>query len=250
MAAVAQQAAKPNASPVIGVEALVPSDVRSLQAELSHVQGVELDKRHVWVTWVRAADRRGFVTQFDRVSGQFERQLDLTDGARFHPGGLSLHNGSLWIPVAEYRPNSSAVIVEVDAESFAVKSKFSVADHLGCVAVNDDTLVAGNWGSQKLYVLDHEGHTLRVVDTPSATQYQDIKFDRGYLVASGNLGAKAGSVTWLTWPGLQPTQTLQSGITDRGKPYTAEGMAIQGGDLYLLPEDGPTRLFHFVLPKQ
>jgi len=39
------------------------------------------------------------------------------------------------------------------------------------------------------------------------------------------------------------------GITDQNVPYTAEGMAIQGQNLYLLPENGPSRLFHFLLTK-
>jgi hypothetical protein len=36
-------------------------------------------------------------------------------------------------------------------------------------------------------------------------------------------------------------------VTDKGRVYTAEAMALEGNDLYLLPEDGPSRLFHFVL---
>lgn len=242
-----QQRTSPVPSPDSGIEGGRLLDVVSLIGDLSHVQGLELNSAHVWVTSVSVADHKAYLTQFNRATGAFERQLDLTDGPRFHPGGLSYNNGSLWVPVAEYKPNSSAVIVEIDARTFAIKKRLPVADHLGCVAANQDSLVAGNWGSQKLYVFDHEGHTLRVLDTPSLTQYQDLKFDDGYLVASGNLGAKGGSVTWFTWPELKPSRTLQSGVTDRGRPYTAEGMAVQGNDLYLLPEDGPTRMFHFVV---
>ena len=33
----------------------------------------------------------------------------------------------------------------------------------------------------------------------------------------------------------------------RGGPVTGEGMAIEGRDVYVLPEDGPSRVFHFRL---
>ena len=33
----------------------------------------------------------------------------------------------------------------------------------------------------------------------------------------------------------------------RGGPYTGEGMAIDGRDLFVVPEDGPSRMFHFRL---
>jgi len=46
---------------------------------------------------------------------------------------------------------------------------------------------------------------------------------------------------------LKLMRRLHSGATDRGALYTQEAMALQSRDLYLVPEDGPSRLFHFVL---
>jgi len=40
-------------------------------------------------------------------------------------------------------------------------------------------------------------------------------------------------------------RTARSGMTDRARLYTGEGMAVKGRDLFLVPEDGPSRLFHF-----
>lgn len=48
---------------------------------------------------------------------------------------------------------------------------------------------------------------------------------------------------------MKPVRSLASGTTDRGRLYSAEGMTLKGNDLYLLPEDGPTRVFHFVIDK-
>jgi outer membrane protein assembly factor BamB len=230
-------------------------DTLPLDGELYHVQGVEVGARRIWVTSVDGSARRGYLHEFDRTSGRLLRRVELTDGARYHPGGLSLHDGTLWVPVAELRPNSSAVLLELDAATLRVRRRLRVADHLGCVAVAPDgRLVAGNWDSRLLYVIDPANPvSLRVVPNPSTTHYQDMKFVGGALVAGGNLDLWSGTVDFLDWPSLALRRTLRAGAVGpvrpfgRGGPYTGEGMAMQGRDLYLLPEDGPSRLFHFRL---
>jgi hypothetical protein len=220
-----------------------------LDGKLYHVQGIDLDKEHLWVTSVDAANHKGYLHQFNRKTGKFERQLDLTDGVRFHPGGFSIRGNSIWLPVAEYQRHSTAILEEIDKRTLTVKRKFTVADHIGCVAISSDTLIAGNWDSRQFYVLDFEGKQLRIVDSPQANHYQDIKFMNGMLVASGVLSHTSGAVDWLAWPSLKLVRRIPFGVTDQGVPYTAEGMAIQGQNLYLLPENGPSRLFHFLLTK-
>ena len=242
-----QQAAAPV---VTGVEGARLADVHVLEGTLYHVQGIALDKGHIWVTSVDAEKRRGYVHQFNRATHRFERQVDVTDGVMFHPGGLSASGDSIWVPVAEYRPDSSAVLLELDKKTLAVKRRIKVADHLGCVAVMPDGLIAGNWSSRRFYVFDREGKQTRVIENPSANQYQDIKFVDGMLVASGNLTKKTGAIDWYAWPSMKLVRSVQAGVTDKGRVYTAEAMALEGRDLYLLPEDGPSRLFHFVLEKQ
>ncbi|MGK6324305.1 DUF6454 family protein [Sphingomonas sp. DT-51] len=227
----------------------------ALGGELYHVQGVEVAGRRIWVTSVDAAARRGYLHEFDRATGRFLRRVELTDGARYHPGGLSLHDGALWVPVAELRPNSSAVLLELDAVTLRLRRRLRVSDHLGCVAVAPDgRLVAGNWNSRLLYVIDPDNlDHVGVVANPSATHYQDMKFVDGGLVAGGNLDLWSGTVDFLDWPSLTLRRTLRAGAIGpvrpfgRGGPYTGEGMAADGRDLYLLPEDGPSRLFHFRL---
>ncbi|WP_157466477.1 DUF6454 family protein [Edaphobacter aggregans] len=232
---------------VKGVEGARLEDVQAMQGTLYHVQGIALDKEHIWVTSVDTEHKRGYVHQFNRATHKFERQVDVTQGKDFHPGGLSVSGDSLWVPVAKYRPNSSAVLLELDKRTLAVKRRISVKDHLGCVAVTPDGLVAGNWGSRRFYVFDHEGRQTRVIKNHSLNQYQDLKFAGGMLVASGKLTWKTGSVDWYAWPSMKKVRSLRAGVTDHGRLYTEEGMAIEGKDLYLLPEDGPSRLFHFVL---
>lgn len=243
--AMAQQPAA--ATPVEGIEGARLVETLALDGTLYHVQGVDVDAEHIWVTSVDIANRKGYLHQFNRRTAKLERQVDLSDGLRFHPGGFSVAGDSIWVPVAEYRPNSSAVLLELDKRTLEVRRKIEVADHIGCVAVTKDGLIAGNWSSRKLYVFDSEGRQVRAIDNPSANQFQDIKFVKGELVGSGNITKTTGAVEWFAWPSMKLVRSVRSGMTDRGRLYTAEAMALKGDDLYLVPEDGPSRMFHFVL---
>lgn len=213
-----------------------------LGGEVFHVQGLALQDGRVWVTSVDRRTRRGWLHLFDRATGRLVRRVELTDGARYHPGGISIDGHSLWVPVAELRANSSATLVEVDTDTMRVKRRITIADHLGCVAAHGRWLVAGNWDSRALYVIDRDDPAhVRVVPNPSDTRYQDMKFVGGKLVAGGPRTWWSGTIDWLDWPALTLRRSLQAG------GYTAEGMAVEGRDLYLAPEDGPTRLYHFRL---
>ena len=237
-----------------GIENAQLLSTLSLDGELFHVQGVELDGERIWVTSVDPKGRKGYIHAFDRTTGRFLQRLELTDGARYHVGGLSMSDRSIWVPVAELKPHSSAVLIEIDADTLQVRRKIHVPDHLGCIAASGDQLVAGNWGSRLLYVFDLGADgAVRVVPNPSKTQYQDMKFVDGHLVAGGTLNLWSGSVDWIEWPSMTIKRTARAGAVGRirpfgrGGPYTGEGMAIEGRDLYVLPEDGPSRLFHFRL---
>jgi hypothetical protein len=76
-----------------------------------------------------------------------------------------------------------------------------------------------------------------------------MKFSGGKLVVGGNVAGGSGVVDWLEWPSLKRTRRITTGRTDRGVPYTNEGMTIRDGKLWLLPEDAPSRLFVFRLPE-
>ena len=96
--------------------------------------------------------------------------------------------------MAELKPNSSAVLVEIDKNTMQIRRRIRVADQLGCVAASERTFIAGNWDSRRLYEFDLAvAQPVRIVRNPTRTRYQDKK-----LV-----------------------------------------------DLYLVPEDGPSRVFHF-----
>lgn len=95
---------------------------------------------------------RGWLFKFD-AAGQLLGQLELTDGAKYHPGGIDYDGQYLWVPVAEYRPNSRSNIYRVDPETLAAELVFAENDHIGGIVHNlhRGTLHGVSWGSRRLY---------------------------------------------------------------------------------------------------
>ena len=226
-----------------------PTHVLELRGTTYHVQGIDVDGDRLWVTSVDTPNRKGYLHEFSRTTGELLRQVEVTDGIRFHPGGISTDRTSIWLPVAEYRRNSTSVIQRRSKRTLALESQFDVADHIGCVAVMRNLLIGGNWDSREFYVWDRMGKLKRKIPNATGNAYQDIKFDLGSLVASGLLlSDRSGAIDWLNPDSFALQVRLPVGKTDRGASYAREGMTIRGRTLMFLPEDGPSRLFTFQLP--
>ena len=213
-----------------------------------HVQGIDVEGGILWVTSVDRTTRTGFLTRYDLASGRRLASVEVHDGARFHPGGIQIDGDSVWVPVAEYRRDSSTWIERRDKVTLALLARFEVADHIGCVAVADGVVWGGNWDSRHLYRWRLDGTLIDKRTNPTGTKYQDIKIVDGQLVASGLGGPDKGAIDWVDPTTLAVTRRIVTGATDRGVPYTNEGMTVRGESLYLLPEDDPSRLFHYRLP--
>ena len=234
-------------SRVNSLEELGPPTVTALDGKTFHVQGVDIDGSHLWVTSADRASRKGYLHLFAWPGGKLTRSVEIQRGVRFHPGGISTDATSVWIPVAEYRRNSTSLIQRRDKQTLNLLSEFDVPDHIGCIAMTPDALIGGNWDAREFYVWDHAGRIIRKVANPTQAAYQDMKFIDGEMVASGLLPDKSGAIDWLELPSFRLLRRISAASTDRGIPYTNEGMTIRNGRLYLLPEDGPSRLFSFPL---
>jgi hypothetical protein len=218
-----------------------------LHGDLGHVQGVDTDGRTIWVTSVDSKKREGRLFAFGARDGVLLNSMPLQEGERFHPGGFSADGDSLWIPVAEYRANSSAVIQRRSKRTLALESEFPVTDHIGCLAATPEFLIGGNWDSREFYVWNRKGELLRKVASTTGNAYQDMKYWEGSLIASGVLlSDRSGAIDRLALPAFELRARMSAGKTPRGAAYTREGMAVYRGDLLFLPEDGPdSTLFMF-----
>jgi hypothetical protein len=232
-----------------GAAQLTSVRVLALQTKTAHVQGIDTDGVHLWVTSVERAARKGYLQEFAVADGRLERTIEVQDGDRFHPGGIATDKDSIWLPVAEYRAKSSAVIQRRSKRTLAVEFQFPVPDHIGCIAVTPDFLIGGNWDSREFYIWDHQGKLLRKVASTTGNGYQDLKFHSGQLVASGLLPGGRAAIDLLDGLSMSLVHRLPMASTDRGQPLTREGMTVFEDRLWLLPEDGDSRLFVFELPR-
>src|SRR5262245_39037875 len=78
-----------------------------LKGKTYHVQGIEADADRLWVTSVDRSTQAAYLQEFSLPEGALIREIRVEDGARYHPGGISGAGESLWIPVAEYKANST-----------------------------------------------------------------------------------------------------------------------------------------------
>jgi uncharacterized protein DUF6454 len=130
----------------------------------------------------------GHLFKIDRA-GKLVADLPLGEGTIYHPGGVDYDGTSIWVPVAEYRPDSRSIVYRVDPVQMQAAEVFRFADHLGAIVHNtdDNTLHGVSWGSRRFYrwTLDKQGKvtnaevapdTLRVMNISHYVDYQDCKY--------------------------------------------------------------------------
>jgi len=216
-----------------------------IQPDLHHVQGIDIEGNTLWVSSVDAKARKGYLSVVELPSGRLTKQIEVQQGARIHPGGTTLDGDSIWIPVAEYDRDGPTTIERRHKHTLALLSSFEVPDHIGCVAVSKSTVTGGSWSSRTIYQWTRDGRELWRRPNPIPTHWQDLKMDGDFLLGAGPASQTSGAIEWVTLPDLKLVRRLTTGLTDRGKAFTHEGMTLRGNRLFLLPEDAPSRLFEF-----
>lgn len=123
------------------------------------------------------------------LAGNLIADLRLGEGTIYHPGGIDYDGRNIWVPVAEYRPNSRSIVYRVDPETMKATELFRFADHIGGIVCNtdDNTLHGVSWGSRRFYrwTLGKDGNVtnagaapeaLRTLNTSHYLDYQDCKY--------------------------------------------------------------------------
>jgi hypothetical protein len=137
-----------------------------------------------------SVDRAGLGHLFTiDASGRRLADLKLGEGAMFHPGGIDYDGTSIWVSVAEYRPDSRTIVYRVDPRTMKAAEVFRFGDHIGAIVRNtdDNTLHGVSWGSRRFYrwTLDAEGRVTNAAVAPSELRtmnrshyvdYQDCKY--------------------------------------------------------------------------
>lgn len=120
----------------------------------------------------------GHLFVLDR-QGNLIKDIVLGEGDMYHPGGIDFDGTNVWVPVAQYRPNSSAIVYRVGAADLSVHREFEVPDHIGGIVHDRATghLVGNNWGSRRFYDWTARGARTAAWDNPSFyTDYQDCQY--------------------------------------------------------------------------
>lgn len=144
----------------------------------------------------------GHLFVLDR-EGNLLRDIELGEADSYHPGGLDVADGYVYLPVAEYRPDSAATIYRVDTTSFEVEELFSVEDHIGGVVLDQESgrLVGQSWGSRRFYEWTLDGKQKRFwLNENHFIDYQDREYvSNRKTLCSGVTGLPPRPGTTLTY---------------------------------------------------
>jgi hypothetical protein len=123
------------------------------------------------------------------MGGRLIADLKLGESAIYHPGGIDYDGTHIWVPVAEYRPDSRAIVYRVDPVTMTATEVFRFADHIGALVhdTDDKSLHGVSWGSRRFYrwTLDDRGRVtnaavppaqLRRLNPSHYVDYQDCKY--------------------------------------------------------------------------
>jgi hypothetical protein len=214
----------------------------------------------------------GHLMRFD-ASGRLlsDRVLNAAGALEYHPGGLDYDGRSVWVTLAQYRPNSSSTFLRVDPRTLAVTPVLRARDHFGGV-VNDtirNTLVTLNWGSRAESTWRIRSHARAgsfaqpqsVVRNPSHfVDYQDCKYlgrvpdQRHPVMLCGGITQygtfQLGGVALLDTETLSPVWEVPIAmLSPAGNVVTRNPIDVDVVDgklrLYLAPDDDATTVFTY-----
>jgi hypothetical protein len=204
-------------------------------------------------------------------AGVLVQDLVLGEGAMYHPSGIDYDGASIWVALAEYRPNSRSIVYRVDPETMKATEVFRFDDHLGGIVRNtdDNTLHAVSWGSRWFYrwTLDKSGRPTdlgrprdarRTANPSHYVDYQDCKYvgERRMLctgvaeLARGGRGDSIhlGGVDMIDLQTGGPVHQVPVGLmTSEGASLTRNPsfLEVAGDEIrgYFLPDDDTSTLY-------
>jgi hypothetical protein len=203
-------------------------------------------------------------------AGALLASVTLGEGTMYHPGGIDFDGTSLWVPVAEYRPDSRSLVYTVDPRTLKAAVVLRVADHVGGLVRDTDAraLHGVSWGSRRFYrwsMTAAGGIDAAAADRPAVrpnpshyVDYQDCHYaGRGAMLCGGVSDLRGA-------PGGRPLRLGGLDLVDLadGRPlhqvpvalWTASGQAMTrnpvwiepagtGLRAYFMPEDDASVLY-------
>ena len=201
----------------------------------------------------------GHLFKFDKA-GHLLADLKLGEGSIYHPGGIDYDGRFIWVPVAEYRPNSRSILYRVEPATMKASEVLRFPDHIGAIVHNTDdrTLHGANWGSRRFYrwAMNAEWtvtspivppENLRTLNPSHYLDYQDCKYaGRRRMLCTGVTEMRPQ-------PGVVPFRLGGIDLVnlDDGRPihqvpvllWTAGGLSMTQNPVWLEPSDDGLRAY-------
>lgn len=121
--------------------------------------------------------------------GELIRDIAVGESLAYHPGGIDFDGDHVWVSVAEYRAGGTSIVYAIDPDTFEVRERFRVDDHIGWVVRDPglDLVFGGSWGSRQLYTWDSDGRLVGQWENPGHfVDYQDAQLlSPGLVLCSG-----------------------------------------------------------------
>jgi hypothetical protein len=223
-----------------------------------HPQGMVKIGETFFVSSVEVIDRDagkgvGHLFKIDKA-GRLIADLRLGEGPIYHPGGIDYDGTSIWVPVAEYRPDSRAIIYRVDPAAMTAAEVFRVADHIGAIVHDTDagTLHGVSWGSRRFYRWTVAGVAQGSMLNPSHyVDYQDCKYaGRARMLCTGVSEIRQTSGAAPFRLGGLDLVSLEDGRPLHQVPvllWTADGLDMTHNPVWIEP--GPAGLRAWFMPE-
>ena len=210
----------------------------------------------------------GHLFKFDN-KGNLLADLPLGEGTIYHPGGIDFDGKFIWVPVAEYRPNSRSIIYRVDPKTMKATEVFRYNDHIGGIVHNTEnhSLHGVSWGSGNFYrwTLDKNLRVtnsatpptkLRVRNPSFYIDYQDCKFLGSNQMLCGGLSNfkdpkfSLGGLEIVDLITNHPIHQIPLALwTDSSLPMTQNPFWMEptkgGLRAYFMPEDQKSTIYIF-----
>ena len=227
-----------------------------------HPQGIVKIGDVFYVSSVDKEGKAGHLFKID-ANGRKVADLALTEGDLYHPGGIDFDGRDIWVPLAEYRPDSRSIVYRVDPVTMKATEVLRVADHIGAVVhnVDDKTLHGVSWGSRRFYRWARDGAgAMTRADNPSHyVDYQDCKYIGGRRMMCGGVAdLRAAGANPFRLGGLDVVSLVDNRplhqvpmplVTPAGVSMMQNAVFIEtrGAVLraYFMPEDGRSKIYIF-----
>ena len=215
-----------------------------------HIQGLARVGQTLVASCVDKERRRALLAVFPGAGGRASSVTDLTAADRIHPSGLHYDGTWLWNALAAYRRQGPTEVQRLDPATLEVTARFSVSDHIGCVASDParGLLHGFNWDAKHLYTWRSDGTLVRKQENRTGLAFQDCEMEGGELWCCGlEPGTKRSFVTVLDPATTELRHKTELGPVRGGKPACMEGMTVSRDQVLLAPVDFP-RAAVFELP--